>query len=145
MPAPKPLAEGGARKLPDMERQYAEALWTLIEKGKAPHEAVAALKKSLEARGRLALLPKIARAFARLAARESGKHTFTLSVARQKDMQTALIEVKKVLAGQSLGEFDLCEQVDETLVGGWRLEGKGLLMDQSWKKALLSIYNRATQ
>lgn len=128
-----------------MERAYAEALWVTIEKGRAPHEAVAALKKALQDRGRLTLLSKIAKAFQRLAARETNKNTLTLSVARQQDAQTAVKEVEKVLAELSMGDIDVCEGVDESLIGGWRLEGKGLLMDKSWKRALLSIYNRATQ
>ena len=117
----------------------------MIVGGKQPHAAVTAMKKNLEARGRSALLPKIARAFARLAAKESQKNTLTLTIARQKDAKMALKEVEKVLAEQRVADMDLCETVDEKLIGGWRLEGKGLLVDNSWKSALLSIYNRATQ
>ncbi len=128
-----------------METAYAQALWHLIEKGMKPVDAVAAIKKSLETHGRSALLPKIGRAFARLAAREERKNIMTLSVARQKDVAHALKETQKVLAVQGIKETDLCESVDESLIGGWRLEGRGLLVDRSWKKSLLSMYNRATQ
>ena len=69
----------------------------------------------------------------------------TLTVARQKDAKTALREVEKLLKELKLGEVDLCEEIDESLVGGWRLEGKGVFVDNSWKKSLLSIYNQATQ
>ncbi|HEY4526296.1 MAG TPA: F0F1 ATP synthase subunit delta [Candidatus Paceibacterota bacterium] len=127
-----------------MERVYAEALWEMVEKGKAAHEAVAALKKMLEARGRLALLPRIGKAFQRLAAKEAKKNTCTLTIARQKDAQKAVKEVEQVLAELKIGDTDLCETVDESLIGGWRLEGRGMLVDQSWKKALLDIYTRAT-
>ena len=128
-----------------MEQAYAIALWTMIESGKQPHEAVALLKKSLEARGRSALLPKIAHAFARLAARESRKNTMTLTVARQRDAAKAVKEIEKVLTEANITETDLEESVDENLIGGWRLEGRGVLVDQSWKKSLLSIYNAATK
>ena len=55
-----------------METSYARALWTMIVGGKQPHAAVTAMKKNLEARGRSALLPKIARAFARRLERLEG-------------------------------------------------------------------------
>ena len=128
-----------------MQEAYAQALWTMIEKGKAPHEAVAAMKKELETRGRATLLPKIARAFERLAAKENSKNTLTLSIARTKDAPHAVKEVEKVLAELKIGDVDLYETIDESLIGGWRLEGRGVLIDKSWKSALLSIYNRVTQ
>ena|SRR3989344_2178037 len=128
-----------------MQEQYAQAVLAMVEKGKAAHEAVAALTKTLEARGRLALLPRIGRAFQRLAAKEANKNTFTLTVARQKDAQQAVKEVEKVLTDIRIGETDVYETVDESLIGGWRLEGRGILIDTSWKNSLLSIYNRVTQ
>ena len=127
-----------------MENEYAQAVWAMVEKGKAPHEAVAALKKMLESRGRSALMPKIARAFKRLAAREANRNTFTLTVAREKDAKTAVREVEKALTQLKISDVDVIESVDDSLIGGWRLEGRGLLIDNSWKKSLLSIYNRVT-
>ncbi len=128
-----------------MENAYAQALWGMVQKGKKPAEAVRLLKTSLEVRGRAALLPKIARAFARLAAREEGRSKMTLSVARAKDAKKAIKEVEKFLAEQKISDVDVCEEIDESLIGGWRLEGRGVLVDASWKKSLLSIYNAATQ
>ena len=127
-----------------MEQAYAQALWSSIEKGIDARKAVAALRTHLANTNRLRLLPKIGRAFGRLAARQWRKNTMTLRVARQKDAAHALREAKKVLDEQNIEETDLSEGIDETLIGGWRLEGRGLLVDRSWKKALVSIYERAT-
>jgi len=127
-----------------MEHAYAQALSGTIQKGVKPADAVRALKRSLDARGRSALLPKIAHAFARLSAREEARNRMTLSIARQKDAQRAVKEAEKFLAREHISEADVCEEVDESLIGGWRLEGKGVLVDASWKKDLLSIYNRST-
>ncbi len=127
-----------------MEKAYAQALWQMIQAGSTPREAVTLLQRSLVQKGRLALLPKIARAFARIGAREEARNTVKLAVARPQDATRALAEVKKFLAGQNFKEFDLCEEIDASLIGGWRLEGKGILLDASWKKSLLSMYNRAT-
>lgn len=135
-----------------MEHHYAQALWEMVQEGlpagrqgMKPKEAVESLRKVLIARGRQSLLPKIARAFARLAAREEARSRIILSVARQKDTRAAIKEVEKFLAEQKISDVDVCEEMDETLVGGWRLEGRGVLVDASWKKSLLSIYNQATQ
>jgi F0F1-type ATP synthase delta subunit len=128
-----------------METAYAQALWQMIEDGAKPHEAVASLKKTLQAKGRMALLPRIGRAFERLAARKLSGSKMTLTVAREKDAKVALKEAKEVLTQLGAADFDLCEAVDDSLIGGWRLEGRGVLVDQSWKKSLLSIYNAATK
>ena len=128
-----------------METAYAQALLKIVQSGTSHEKAVADLKKMLASRGRSALLPKIARAFKRLAAREANRDTMTLTVARKKDFATALKAAQSVLAEQGMKEMDLCESVDDTLIGGWRLEGRGLLIDRSWKNSLLSIYNRVTQ
>ncbi len=127
-----------------MEHAYAQALLRMIESGTKPHEVVALMKKNLETRGRLALLPRIARTFARLAAREQAKSTMVLTVAHPKDRKSAIKEAETALTHAAIGDTDLCERVDDTLIGGWRLEGRGLLLDRSWKKSLLSMYNRAT-
>src|SRR3989338_7905432 len=99
-----------------MENAYAEALWNLIEKGMKPAEAVAAVKKSLEEKGRSVLLPKIARAFARLAARQERRNTMTLTIARKKDVAHAIKAAQTILAEQGIGEAGLCETIDETLI-----------------------------
>ena len=127
-----------------MEQAYAEAFAELIKRGMLPSEVATNMRRVLEAEGRTGLLPKIARAYERIAAREEAGNTLHLSVAREKDGAHALHEAKKLLAEQGLGEFDLCQKTDDSLIGGWRLEGKGMLLDTSWKKSLLSMYNRST-
>ena len=40
---------------------------------------------------------------------------------------------------------DVDVALDDSLIGGWRLEGRGNLVDASFKKSLLDMYNRTTQ
>lgn len=119
-----------------MEQAYAQALWELIQKGEKPKEAVHKIHKALEERGRASLMPAVGRAFERLAQREAQKNRSVLVVARKSD------EAK---ARRESGAHDAELSVDETLIGGWQLFDKGQLIDESWKSALLSMYNRATQ
>ena len=128
-----------------MENAYAQALWQMVEKGMKPKEAVAKIREALEKRGRLSILPKVGRAFARIAARESAKRAIVLSVAKEKDAADAKREMKDIFREMGVEAGDVEVRLDETLIGGWRLEGRERLHDASYKKSLLSIYNRATQ
>ena len=124
-----------------MEQSYAQALWKMIGAGASPKQAVSKLRENLAARGRLALLPRIARAFARHAAREHAKNTLTLSVGKS-DAARAKKEANALITGMRLDKHDVETVVDESLIGGWRLEGREYLYDASYKKFLLGMYNR---
>lgn len=115
----------------------------MIEQGATAARAVAALRDLLAKEGREALLPRVGRAFGRLADREAQRSTLVLSVAREKDERSAKHDAKEVLAQLKIESGDLKTQVDDTLVGGWRLEGRGVLVDRSYKSQLLDLYNRA--
>ena len=128
-----------------MEKNYAEVLMKLIERGMQPKQAVHALHEILARTGRSRLLPKIGRVFVRLAERARARSAIVLFVAREKDARTALTHAKATLFAMDAKRKDVRIQVDQTLVGGWRLEGREHLHDASWKKHLISIYNRSTQ
>jgi F0F1-type ATP synthase delta subunit len=128
-----------------MERNYAHVLWRLAGQGMEPAKAVRALYEYLKTNGREALMPRIATAFERLAAREDQKNTVTLSVAHEKDAPAAKVEAKELLAMLNLAAEDVAVRIDDSLIGGWRVEGREHLVDASFKKQLLSLYNRATQ
>ena len=128
-----------------MEQAYAQALMSLIEGGMEPKAALHALRESLKTRGREALLPRIALAFERLAARQIQKDTVVISIAREKDAHAAKREAKEILDQIGSDGNNVEIRVDETLIGGWRLEGRGALVDASFKKSLLDMYNRAVR
>jgi F0F1-type ATP synthase delta subunit len=125
-----------------MEHAYAQALWEMAKGGMDGKKAVHALRELLIRTGREALLPRIGLVFARIAERESKKHAVTLSIARESDERTAHREAKKVLSEMGVETKNLKTHIDGTLVGGWRLDGGEILIDNSYKKKLLSMYNR---
>ncbi|QQG37548.1 MAG: F0F1 ATP synthase subunit delta [Candidatus Kaiserbacteria bacterium] len=127
-----------------MENEYAHALAEMIEKGMSPAKAVGELHKTLLAHGREALLPRIGRAFARIAARKRLKSELRLTVATEGDARQAEREAKATLTDLDVDSADLETVVDGSLIGGWRLEGRERLVDASYKKYLLDIYHRAT-
>ena len=127
-----------------MEQSYAQALWKLVEGGMVPAKAVRALHDTLKAHGREALLSRIASAFTRIAEREAKRSDVVLTVACEKDERHAHKEVKEALSAMGVDAKDLKTQIDDTLIGGWRLEGRETLTDVSYKKALLDLYVRVT-
>ncbi|MDO8514850.1 MAG: F0F1 ATP synthase subunit delta [bacterium] len=127
-----------------METAYAMALWKMVAEGMDAKKAVHALIDVLAKNGRSSLTPRIARAFLRIAQRQLRKDAATLTVARDKDERYAKAAVKDVLEELGIVSKDLKTQVDDTLIGGWRLEAKGTLVDASYKKQLIELYNRST-
>jgi len=117
-----------------LETSYAQALWKMAEKGTDPKKAVSSLSESLKKNGRAELMPRILRAFKRLAQLEEKGKRARIWVARDKDAHSAM-------KASGAGEADVC--VDESLIGGWRLEKGETLIDASFKKMLLDMYNRA--
>jgi F0F1-type ATP synthase delta subunit len=86
-------------------------------------------------------MPKIAHAFQRLAAREAARESRTLTVAKESDAKGALVSLRAAVQG--LGD-DVEVQIDPHLIGGWRYVGDETLLDASYKKQLLDIYQRIT-
>lgn len=124
-----------------MEQAYAQALWKLIEGGAKPAEALKSLHEQLKKTGRVMLLKKIESAFKRLAQRKLSSGEARLYVANEK---TARAAVKEAAAALNLPDGDMRVCVDESIIGGWRFEEKERMLDASFKKHLLSLYNRAT-
>jgi F0F1-type ATP synthase delta subunit len=127
-----------------MEKVYAQALWELVSKGMGAKDAVHAIHARLEKEGRAILMPRVAHAFARIAERESRKRDYTLTVAREGDLAHAKKEVHTYTSELGIAEADLKTQVDDSLIGGWRLEGNERLVDVSYKKRLLDLYKSVT-
>ena len=117
-----------------MEHAYAQALWQTVEKGEDPKKAVASLLEVLKKHGRSELMPRIFGAFKRLSEQEANKKRNRVWIANEKDAAPAM-------KASGVNEADVC--VDETLIGGWRLEQQETLVDVSFKKMLLDMYNRS--
>ncbi len=127
-----------------MEKAYAQALWQLIEGGMEPSKAVHAIHTQLEAQGRQELMPRIARAFERLAERMHARDTITLTVADKAHEHAAHKEAAASLSKIGIESTPIETRVDHSLIGGWRMEGREHLVDASHKKHLLAIYRAAT-
>ena len=128
-----------------MEKAYAQALWQMVSSGMNETEAVRAMHARLEKDGRASLMPRIARAFERIAERNEKKTAYVLTVARESDVAHAKKEIKAFTGEIGEDSADLKTQVDASLIGGWRLEGNERLVDASYKQRLLDLYNSVTR
>ncbi|GEM_PF-1903433 len=107
----------------------------------APRDAsilVENLLAHLRAKGRLALLPAIARALKREEKRESCQSPL-LEVAREGEKKEALHSALR--SGFAAPPI----VVNNSLIRGWRLRGGGTLIDHSAKRALIEIYQNSTR
>jgi F0F1-type ATP synthase delta subunit len=114
---------------------YAQALMRLVNEGSKPAEAVKKMHAMLEAQGRASLMSAIGRAFEKLAATDAARNRSVLVIAKAKDEHAAR---------KQSGAKEAKIVIDESLIGGWRLEEGESLQDASWKNHLVTIYNRAT-
>ena len=127
-----------------MEKAYAQALWEMVKGGMDAKKAVHALHARLDHDGRAMLLPRVGREFARIADRETRKSGLVLTVAHEADIKSASKEARALIESFGDTSHDLKTQVDDTLIGGWRLEGNEQLVDASYKQQLLNLYRRVT-
>lgn len=131
-----------------MEKAYAQALWKLVEGGMDVKAAVHAIAAKLKRDGRESLVPRVGRAFERIAEREQRKHGFVLTIAREADEAQAKKEAKAYTSEFGIASqnewADLKTQVDDSLIGGWRLEGNERLVDASYKQRLVDLFSGVT-
>lgn len=115
---------------------FAQAVFELEQQGVAADAIVQGLSHTLQRRGMRGLLPNILSSYRKLKTHaQSDAHRLT--VAREKDADVARKE--------SGAPKDTSVDVDERLIGGYRLLGKGKLLDNSYKAHLLELYRKVKQ
>ncbi len=115
---------------------YAKAMYSLSHSGKSANEIVAGTIRSLKNRGAIGLLPKVLSSYKRLVAADRGLAS-VLTVARDADADKAMQD--------SGAQGGTRVDVDNTIVGGYRLESNSKLVDNSFKTKLLQAYRNATK
>ncbi|HUO55967.1 MAG TPA: F0F1 ATP synthase subunit delta [Candidatus Paceibacterota bacterium] len=126
-----------------MENAYAQALWRVIEAGGEANASVKKMHDSLARSARLDLWPKIAHAFKRLAEVKRRQSLMTITIADKAHDHSMRNAAFNELVELGIDAGNIETRVDPTIVGGWRLEGRGHLIDASYKKYLLDMYNRS--
>ena len=99
------------------------------------------LLSMMRARGHLSLLPEIVR----ILEREPVKASATVTVASEAELKAAASQIKTALA--SLGQEDLkhATVIDPRVVGGYAVQTRSSIIDNTYRTALVSIYQKATR
>lgn len=115
------------------EEKRAQILKPLADKASAPLKD---LLRLLEIKGRLALLPAIAEVFLRL--EEAGRKVRRASVVSATPLDAGQLEsLSKGLAARNPGHtYLLNNEVDASLIAGFRIEEDGLVTDTSLRHKL---------
>lgn len=98
----------------------------------------------LHSRGHEQLLPRIVKEFERALERTRRHGDVVLRVARGADRGRFTDVAEGVLAKAGRTGAQIHEQVDETLVRGFSLEGGDFLYDASARRKLLALYEALT-
>jgi F0F1-type ATP synthase delta subunit len=117
---------------------YAEALWNASQQeGADAKKIIVHLSKSLDAQGRIKLLPGILRSFQRIAERNT-KLGGIVEVAHAGESAKALKEAA------AYGIHAEHAHVNPSLIKGWRATGNGKIIDTSAKRSLIELYRSIT-
>ncbi len=126
-----------------LEQSYAQALYSGTE-GKHGEELNHLYKNFialLEQRGHRSLLPRIGKSFeSLLSLRKSHSEATIESPTRlSKEERKNYEEAFEKVTGKS---FSFKETQNETLIGGVRITGGGVVYDASYKSSLVSLYQK---
>lgn len=126
---------------------YAEALHQALQ-GKDEKTAkgiIARFYQVVQERGHTGLLKRIPRELERVASRESGRHEVELVVAGEKG-SAKWVHAYDHYKKEGLFPKDAVRKdvIDETLVGGFQIRTKSLLIDGSYQRSLIELYRNIT-
>ena len=127
----------------NLAKGYAHALYDLEREGNLDADtAVSKLVQILKAKGHIRLLPSILSEYKETLEISRDKKTVILTCARESDFEKYRIELKEHL-GHLNSDFTE-EVVDDTIIGGYILQKEDSVIDASFKKKLLLLYQGAT-
>ncbi|MBI4068259.1 hypothetical protein HY413_02525 [Candidatus Kaiserbacteria bacterium] len=121
---------------------FADALMGMTARGTTAKEAVHTLMSYLEARGMKNALSTLPALLERKAMRERRRNEVVMDVVHHHNAPHAKKEAAQYLVPLGVDPHDVHIRENDDLIGGWRLTGKGVLVDNSFKKHLLSLYRR---
>lgn len=124
-----------------MKTEYAQAFLATIQEGVSLDTALSGLRGALERKGHGKLYAPVLFEVLRVLEAEKGTKTAEIRVAFEKDFVTHKSHIETAL--QTLGvskDTPVRKVVDETIVGGFVATYDYKEHDQSYKKALKSLY-----
>lgn len=128
-----------------MREHYITATLDLLEAGHPVGEVFAGLRRVLGSRNHAQLLPGILRGILRRLSDRTVTAGTRVFVATIEDAATLAKEIELYLATLGGSGNAPVVVVDGTLIGGAVVEHNAARIDASYKRALLSLYERVTE
>lgn len=122
---------------------YADALFRAVqEKDEATIDAIILrLVRYMKERGHSALLPTVVREYEILEKKREHEMVNTIRVKKFEDSNTYAELIQKDIDTLGTPSLPRTVIVDETLVGGYEVRSKGMRIDRTYKRTLLTLYN----
>lgn len=127
-----------------MKNAYVTAFTESILAGTPVEAALVNLRAVLQKRGHERLWSQIIKLSARQLEAKLARVTPQLMVARADSVSEAAIK-EALLALGAAADTPHQTRVDETLIGGFVLRVRGQLLDKSYKRALITLYENITK
>lgn len=121
---------------------YAEALYQLTQDEKDSSKVVGNLIALLQKKGHMKLLPNILHSFEAKLAVGRDSQTLTFVCAREKDFEKFKNELTDHFEHADAKFTD--QVIDDSIIGGYILKKDEVVVDASYKKKLLTLYQSAT-
>lgn len=122
---------------------YSSALLDLLLNGSKQADVFDSLKTLLKNKGHEKLYARILRDTQKRIEKQSEQAHIHVIVSREKDLKNLEDSILKTIATLGGGTEFLTGE-DPTLIGGFKVIGYGKVIDQSFKKKLLSVYRSLT-
>lgn len=127
---------------------YAEALHRAL-KGKNESDAgriIARFSDVVSARGHAGLFTRIAQEFQTISRRAQDHQKVLVVTAHEKGRARGAFAYEHYQKEGTISPDTVFEEViDESIVGGYQLRGKHMLVDQSYKRLLADLYKNITR
>lgn len=122
---------------------YSKAVSELIRDGMTFDTALTNLKRMLQARGHTRLYRKILTLLIIDSEKEEKENAVTLILAHKEDEAKYSKEIKEA---RTMGNTETHQtRIDQTIIGGFIIQGGQQRIDQSYKRRLLTLYRSLTQ
>lgn len=126
------------------KQDYIKAALVLIAEGYDPDALLTKLKALLEKKGHTGLYPQILKGLHTALEQKSVAAVPVVRVAHDADTQKHAEKVKAALAQLGAAET-FTTHTDDSLIGGFVVEHNHKIIDNSYKRQLVSLYREVTK
>lgn len=127
-------------------KEYAQAFGEVLGDKEMKHgsEYAQNLLRVIRYRGHQRLLPSIVTELETKVKEQGEVGVLTLTVARSEDEAVFQGAIEKDQKDFGFDDVEVQTVVDDSVIGGYRIESREHLIDRTYKKALLEMYQKMT-